>query len=506
MTAAGSNSSRLRELRELLQFLTPLELAELDRLLAVERWMPLPGPQTAAYLSQADVLYYGGSAGGGKTDLLIGLALTEHYRSIIFRREATQLEGIFDRCAEIIGTREGLNTHDKLWRLPDRKLEFGSCKDAGSETAYQGRPHDLKAFDEVPLFLESQFRYLNGWKRTTRKGQRVRTVAAGNPPTNSDGEWVIRYWAPWLDDHYPKPAEDGELRWFAVLDGKDTEVDGPDVFMWKGEAIIPHSRSFIRSMVQDNPFLMETGYEQTLQALPEPLRSQMLRGDFNAGRGDDPWQVLPTGWVREAMERWEKRDRKGPMSALGVDVARGGADFTVLAPRHGWWFDELAKFPGAATPDGPTVAGLVVSKVRDGASIHVDVIGVGASVYDFLLGNNMNAVGVNVAEKSLEFDKSGKLPFANLRAQIWWRMREYLDPANDYGVALPPDDELKADLCAPRWKLTPRGVLVESKEDLKDRIGRSPDKGDAVVLAAMPEQLSGWNSPQQPQGRRGRLV
>lgn len=50
-------------------------------------------------------------------------------------------------------------------------------------------------------------------------------------------------------------------------------------------------------------------------------------------------------------------------------------------------------------------------------------------------------------------------------------------------LALPPDRELRADLTAPRWNMTPRGIQVESKDDVKQRIGRSPDAGDAVVLA-----------------------
>lgn len=489
-----SNATPLTELRELLQRLPPEVLTQLDSLLFSEPWVPLPGPQTLAKNSQADVLFYGGAAGGGKTDLLIGLALTEHRRSIIFRREGTQLQGIYDRVAEILGTREGFNSHDKIWRLPlpsqvRRQLEFGACKDLGDEKAYQGRPHDAKLFDEIPLFAEAQFRYLNGWKRTTVRGQRVRTVCAGNPPTDSDGEWVIRYWAPWLDDHYPYPAEQGELRWFAMLKGKDTEVESGEPFEWEGEMILPHSRSFIRSMVQDNPFLMDTDYTQVLQALPEPLRSQMLRGDFRAGRDDDPFQVIPTEWVREAQKRWEKRDRKGPMTAMGVDVARGGSDFTVLAPRHGNWYDELTPLPGSATPNGPTTAGAVVSLVRNGASIHVDVIGVGSSVYDFLDANGLNVTGVNASEATHATDRSGRLPFYNVRAQMWWQFREALDPQYDEGVALPPDDMLRADLCAPRWKMTQRGIQVESRDDIVKRIGRSPDRGTAVVLASMEPSL-----------------
>lgn len=492
--ARGSSSPTLNALRESLPSLTPQELEELDSLLRQRKWEPLVGPQKEAYESLADVVYYGGAAGGGKTDLLIGLALTQHNRSIIFRREAKQLQGIYDRCAEILGTREGFNGHDGIWRLPDRQMEFGSCKDPGSEQAYQGRPHDLKAFDEIPHFTEKQFRFLCGWKRSTKKGQRQRVVCAGNPPTDSDGEWVIRYWAPWLQENHPNPAKSGELRWFAAVDGKDIEVDGPDPFRHGDEWIKPHSRTFIRSKVQDNPFLLETGYEQTLQALPEPLRSQMLRGDFNAGRDDDPWQVIPTEWVRMAQARWERRDVRGVMDSVGVDVARGGKDFTIITSRHGNWFSEQVEMPGSTTPDGPTVAGQVLMRVRDGAPIHVDVIGVGGSVYDFLKTAGVAVIGVNGAEKSDATDISGKLSFYNKRAELHWKFREMLDPTSDMGIALPPGDALRADLCTPRWELTPRGIKVESKEDIIKRIGRSPDRGDSVVYAAITTPKN-WNKP-----------
>lgn len=499
-TPEASSSLILNESRELLRFLTPDERAQLDKLLRAQPWFPLPGPQTEAFHSPADVLFYGGAAGGGKTDLEIGLALTQHRRSILFRREATQLQGVYDRVTEIVGTRDGFNSQDKIWRLPlpgFRQLEFGSCPHAGDENAYQGRPHDLKLFDEVPHFLESQFRFLCGWLRSSRVGQRCRVVAAGNPPTDSDGQWVVRYWAPWLDEHYARPAQPGELRWFAMLDGKDTEVDEREMFWWKNQRIIPRSRTFIPSRVQDNPYLMESGYEGTLQALPEPLRSQMLFGDFKAGLGDDPWQVFPTEWVRAAMARWEPRKpgAEGPMSAMGVDCARGGIDEHVQARRHGTWFAQLQAYPGVAVPDGSTAAGLVLAAARNGCPIHVDVIGIGASVYDSLNEAGVHVVGINGAQSSSEMDKSGKLPMANVRAAVHWKFREALDPASGMGVALPPDDKLKADLCAPRWRLTQRGVLVESKDDIKKRIERSPDRGDAV--------LNAWIST--PPRRRGTI-
>lgn len=481
------NSATPNALTESLRFLSGREREEMDRLLTAGMpvWMPLRGPQTEAYDSPADFLFYGGAAGGGKTDLIIGLALSEHMRSGIFRREYRQLQAIVDRTIEILGSRDGYNDQKKIWTLPGgRWLQFGACQHLGDERSFQGQPHDLKAFDEIAHFLEPQFRFLCGWNRTTEMGRRCRVVCTGNPPTDPEGEWVIRFWAPWLDRDYPHPALPGELRWFAVIGGEDVEVAGPEPFEHGGEVITPKSRTFIPSSVEDNPFLTATGYKAMLQALPEPLRSQMLKGDFRAGSEDDPWQVIPTAWVLAAQERWKNSVKpKGPMDALGVDVARGGAAATVLSPRYGDWFAEQVVQPGTATPDGPAVAALVMAALRDAAPVQIDVIGVGASVLDHLRGNNVHSVGLNGAEASRATDRSGRLRFANKRAEWWWAMREALDP--DYGseIALPPDRALRVDLSAPRWKLLARGVQVEAKEDIVKRIGRSPDRGDAAVNA-----------------------
>lgn len=450
-------------------------------------WSPLPGPQRVAFESQADIIGYGGAAGGGKTDLACGKALTRHERVMILRREATQLTGIVDRFTTLLGNRDGYNGAERIWRLADRnvQIEFGSVPNAGDEIKYQGRPHDLVVFDEAANFLESQVRFLLGWLRTTTPGQKCQALLTFNPPTTAEGRWIVEFFAPWLDPKHPLPADPGELRWFATIDGKDVEVLDGEPFTHKGEHIQPMSRTFIASRVSDNPYLMRTGYMSTLQALPEPLRSQMLYGDFQAGVEDDPWQVIPTAWVEAAMTRWRRPDRRERMDSMGVDVARGGRDNTVIARRHGMWFDEPLVYPGSATPDGPTVAGLVIAALRDKAPIHLDVIGVGASPYDFLLEAGQHVLGINVAEKSMAPDQSGRLRFYNLRSETWWRMREALDPNNNTGIALPPDTRLRGDLCAPTWSLSGDTIKVESREDIAKRIGRSPDWASAYVLALM---------------------
>lgn len=478
------------ELRALLPYLTSREKEEIDRLLRTGNlWSPLPGPQTLAYESLADETFYGGAAGGGKSSLLLGLAATAHQRSIIFRREYPQLEGLIEDSKAIIGQAGKFNENKLIWRgLPDgRQIEFGAVQRDADVTKYQGRPHDFLGFDELPNFSKRQYQFLIGWNRTTIPNQRCRVVGAGNPPTNAEGEWVIERWAPWLDAQHPNPAAPGELRWFAVVAGEDIECEDGTPFTHQGEQIQPKSRTFIPARITDNPLLMETGYAATLQAMPEPLRSQMLYGDFQAGIDDDPWQVIPTEWVRMAQARWRERSRPDlPLTALGVDVARGGKDKTVLAQRYGNWFGELEKHPGTSTPDGPAVARLVMAAQRDGCAILLDIIGVGGAVYDTLQSHAIRSTPVNFAAGSDATDKSGKLGFVNLRAELYWKFREALDPTSGEEIALPPDSELLADLCAPRWKLMARGIQIEAKEDIVKRIGRSTDCGDAVVLAFTP--------------------
>lgn len=466
----------------MLPYLSEADKKEIDSLISDDVWLPLPGPQTTAYESQADVIGYGGAAGGGKTDLAIGLALTKHRRVAIFRREGPQLIGIIDRMEEMIGNKDGYNGKDKIWRLKKLVVEFCSAPHPGDEKKYQGRPKDLLIIDEAANFIESQIRFIMGWVRTTIKGQKCTTLMTFNPPTDDDGEWVIPFFAPWLDKKHPNPAEPGELRWFATLDGKDIELENGDTFDHNGERVIPQSRTFIPSKVTDNPFLVDTGYIAQLQSLPEPLRSQMLHGDFLAGRQDNPWQVIPTAWVEQAQARWTEEGRAKPLDSMGVDVARGGDDETVIARRHGAWYDRNDSHPGKATPDGQAVAGLVFAKRKDNAPVHIDVIGVGASAYDQLKGA-VHTIAINSSEKSEKTDKSKSLQFRNKRAELWWLMREALDPESGDNLSLPPDDKLKSDLCAPRWKITAGGILVESKEDIYKRIQRSTNDGDAVVYA-----------------------
>lgn len=495
------------EIEQYLLTLDEDEQAEIAKLLAdAPIWFPLEGPQMAAYLSQADVIGYGGAAGGGKTDLVVGSFLTVHKRSLVVRREKAQTDGIVQRCEEILGHKNGYNSQKSFWNLGNgRLIEFGGLDNLGDEKRWQGRAHDFKALDEATEIRESQARFVMGWNRSSDPTIKSKCLMTFNPPTTAEGRWVIDYFAPWIKKGHPNPAKPGELRYFAMVKGKEQEVESNKQFVliddqivydfdpkdYKPEHIItPKSRTFIPARVTDNRYYMETGYMSTLQALPEPLRSQMLYGDFGAGIEDDPWQVIPTAWVEAAQARWKPEDEmrlmyKGvfAMDSYGLDVARGGKDNTIGYGRHGFWYNRANVLEGIQSKDGPASASFAVSHVRDGAPIHVDIIGVGASTYDFLKQSGMHVIPVDVRNAANSFDRSGRLTFFNLRSQLWWQFRESLDPAYGSTVALPPEPELLADLTAPRWGLQGANIKVESREDIVKRIGRSPDYGSAIINA-----------------------
>lgn len=461
------------------------EASRIDRL-----WVPNPGSQTEAYFSEADEIGYGGEAGPGKTDLLIGLSLEEHQRSLVLRRTNKEARKLVDRYLEIIGHRIGLNTAENVWRLGKKVIDYGGVEHEDDKQKYKGTPHDLIGFDEVVDFTRSQYEFIIQWNRSTTPGQNCRVVATFNPPTRPVGLWVIERWAPWLDPKHPNPAKSGEIRWFTTIDGKDTEVDGPGPHLIDGKPTMAKSRTFIRGYLHENPDLAATGYDATRAAAPRELRDAYRSGNFEASLADVPGQLIPTQWVRAAQQRrTEKPPEQVPMCAIGVDASGGGHDPMVLAIRYDGWFDDLVEVAGKDLPLerlGAMSAGVIVSYRKDDATVIVDMGGgYGGPIYEKLYENKVEAVAYKGAEATSLRTHDRKLGFANVRSAAMWKFREALDPGQDGGspIMLPEDSKLVADLTAPTFEVTPRGIKVEDKKDVVARLGRSPDHGDAVVMS-----------------------
>ncbi|MBA3868597.1 MAG: hypothetical protein H0X30_05550 [Anaerolineae bacterium] len=217
-----------------------------------------------------------------------------------------------------------------------------------------------------------------------------------------------------------------------------------------------------------------------------PYRNRVL-GEF-ADSGED--SVIPLSWVEKANERWEKCSGMGSGSlSYGLDPARYGDDSTTTAKLVGRVLESLTYREQQSTMQ---TAGRMVALAPDkNTSIGVDVIGVGAGVYDRLheLGYK-KAKAINASESAKDergkplTDASGTLEFYNKRSQLWWALREALDPESEDPLALPPDDRLTGDLTAPTYDYTSNGrIRVESKDDIRARIGRSTDAADALALA-----------------------
>lgn len=486
-----SVAADLDSLEALIGRLSAKDRAELDRLVEQELSLPFipnPGPQTEALYSEADILLYGGMAGGGKTALEVGCPALNHQDGIVFRREATQLDGIIKFGYEVLGGIGDFNKVERQWTLNDgRQLKFAGLKEPDDWRKHAGNPRDYMAFDEAGEFLREQVFSLIGWLRTTVEGQRCRVILGSNPPRGGDGEWLIREFSPWLDPENGVRAKPGELLW-AISVGEETQwVDGPGVYEVGGEEYEALSRTFIPASLDDNPYL-DKSYRARLQALPEPLRSQLLYGDFSVGREDHEWQVIPTDWIVQAQNRWASTPPEDtPMSAVACDVAQGGPDKTQIQARYGYWYGRFHSLPGSETPDGPSVAAEIVKVMRDRCRVIVDAGGgYGGDTLTQLAHADVDCVAFKGSEASRSKSRDGLYGFKNLRAQFVWQFREALDPDYQSQIALPPDPELRADLAAFRYEVKAQGgqtiVQVGDKEDMKKRLGRSPDKGDTTIM------------------------
>lgn len=223
-----------------------------------------------------------------------------------------------------------------------------------------------------------------------------------------------------------------------------------------------------------------------------PIYAVRVRGDFPPQSSNSVISLaLVDKAVETGLQRWIDLDK--PLDA-GLDVARYGDDESVLCVRRGrnilgfWTWQHL---------DGPTLA-REVWRVLDGIRkpgtaqprVKVDVIGVGASAYDALKGDTpLQVVPVNVAERSDDPER-----YVLLRDQLWFAMADWLV---DGGI--PRDDKLHGELVAPLYGFDARGrYKVESKDEIKSRIGRSPDRADALALAVYTGNVARFPKSDKP--------
>lgn len=259
--------------------------------------------------------------------------------------------------------------------------------------------------------------------------------------------------------------------------------------------------------------------------------SRIQESDFNEGEGDFRWEgglyrpndlfrvkvrgmfpkaasdcLIPYEWVSIAQNNWRRiTEEKGldyiPESclSLGVDVAGMGRDSSILCPRYDNYVTELVCHKSGGKADHMKIVGMVVnemnrSKVRKNSRALIDTIGEGAGVFSRLEEIGLaGATSCKFSESAKGLsDVTGQYKFENMRAYLHWCVRDWLDPRNKTGAALPPDDELLEELTAIKWSFSSSGgIFIEKKDDIKERLGRSPDKSDSLCNTFYPIKNEG---------------
>lgn len=245
---------------------------------------------------------------------------------------------------------------------------------------------------------------------------------------------------------------------------------------------------------------------------PNDLFRVKVRGMFPKVGQD---VLVPPEWIEKANERWKAQGGKpavipGAKSGqeptekplrLGVDVAGMGRDSSVFCYRYGSFVHRFDAIQSGGTANHMEISGRTKSELERATHVmsglqpqaFIDTIGEGAGVYSRLVELKVKGVHSVKFSEAAEWqgrtlkDQTEQYEFVNMRAYLYWAVRDWLNPANKTGAALPPDDELTQELTETKWKFRSDGkVQIEAKEDIIKRLKRSPDKSDALVNTFYP--------------------
>lgn len=230
---------------------------------------------------------------------------------------------------------------------------------------------------------------------------------------------------------------------------------------------------------------------------PEDVCRKKILGKFPK-IGED--NLIPRQWIEEANERW--KEYKGNRSKFdaplrsGVDVAGMGRDKTVFCDRYGNYVLPFYSINSGGKADHMKVAGLAVQRLKNPKAIaSIDTIGEGAGVYSRLdeLGYTNQIFSCKWSNKAEDKhgkklkDYTGEYEFRNMRAYCFWAVRDWLNPKHENYPMLPPDDEFMEEASDILWSFMSNGLIeIEKKDDIKERLGRSIDKFDALASTFAP--------------------
>ena len=322
---------------------------------------PQAGPQTQFMASSADIIIYGGAAGGGKTYALLLEALrhkdVKSFGAVIFRHNYNQITaegGLWDASQKIFNQvpdahpRKSPKLH---WRFDGgAKLSFAHIERDEDLKSWQGTEIAYIGFDELTHFTKHQFLYMLSRNRTTC-GIRPYVRATCNPDSDS---WVAEFISWWIDQEtgYAIPEQSGQIRWMVVLNDIIYWGDTPEELAKKYEVNVEDCKSvtFIASRLEDNKILMESdpGYLANLKAMTEVDMERLLRGNWK---------------IKAAAGSFFKRSQVGEIL---TEVPKD-----LVAVCRGW---DLAATDKDEDDEAAFTAGVLMGRRENGRFVIIDVI------------------------------------------------------------------------------------------------------------------------------------
>lgn len=241
-----------------------------------------PTERQKVFLSLNDEreVFFGGAAGGGKSDALLMAALEfvhePTYAAILFRRTYANLSkpgALMDRAIAWLKGKANWNEQKKIFTFPSgAKLAFGHLENENDKLNYSSAEFQFIGFDELTEFSETQYRFMFSRLRRNR-GVNIplRMRSGSNPPQESSGEWVREYFVP--DDYFFSEEDE------AIIYKESVNEDGNR-----------KRRVFVPSRLEHNPHVDQEDYDESLSFLDDVTRHKLRLGDWRIKqRGEILW-------------------------------------------------------------------------------------------------------------------------------------------------------------------------------------------------------------------------
>lgn len=245
---------------------------------------------------------------------------------------------------------------------------------------------------------------------------------------------------------------------------------------------------------------------------PSDLFRKKVLGEFPKVDEDI---LIPPRWIELAKERWLDFHLTSHNDAIiGLDIAGMGRDCTVKCFRFGNYVERFDKHNSGGKADHMQVAGSIISELtrHTGYAVSVDTIGEGAGTYarlvevceesngkldeDAIVSCKYSEGAKNGADDLT--DVTGQFTFANMRAYLFWAVRDWLDPDKGSEAMLPPGGTLLEEATEIKWSFLSNGrIIIEPKEDIKERLGYSTDEFDALANTFHPKAVRAAGAPRE---------